>query len=240
MAGILLCTSRGVYSTRDGRAVRRITATVFTSVVGATVGGLFVRPGEGLFGFDGREFHRIVEIPWRNLEAVAIEPGGAVWFLGAYARADGTAATTRLYVSRERDGARVIDDPLPPGASASAVAEYFGSIVATVDGELRSTSDGGRTWVVLDRFGRKDLTLTSLPLDEAQPWQALWIGIRGKEIGPAPLWYDDYGFGLVAQPINAAQVTHLSVDRSRSQMLFVADETLFEAGYRVVDDPPAP
>ncbi len=234
--GALLCTSRGVFATRDGRSVRRLTALVFNRVIAAPVGGLFVRSGEGLYGFDGKRFLLIRTVPWRNLDSVAVEPGGAIWFVGAYRKPDGSAAPTGLYVSRVKDGQPVIEEPLPPGAIASAVAEYFGGIVATVDGKLLGTTDGGENWVMLDQFGRPDLTLTSLPLYEAQPWQALWIGVRNLDGGPAPLWFDDYTTGLVAQPINAAQVLQVTADLSRATVLFVADEALFEAPYRVVDE----
>jgi hypothetical protein len=234
--GALLCTSRGVYATRDGRRLQRVTAMVFTRVIAAPVGGLFVRPGQGLFGFDGRRFHLLRAIPWRNIDSVGVEPGGDVWFVGAYTRPDGTAAPPRLYVARARDGQTVIEDPLPAGEAASAVAEYFGGIVATVNGELRGTSDGGQSWETLDHFGQTDLTLTSLPLYAGQPWEALWVGVRHKEVGPAPLWFDDYANGLVDQPINAALVSQIGVDLGRNVLLFVADGALFEAPYRVADD----
>jgi hypothetical protein len=143
-----------------------------------------------------------------------------------------------LYVSRVRDGQVVIDDPFSPVATASAVAEYFGQIVATIDGNLRGTLDGGATWVTFDEFGRTDLTLVSLPLYEGQPWQALWIGVMESDGGPAPLWFDNYLSGLVDQPINAARVFQVTTDLPRGLMLFVADDALFEARYRVLEDPP--
>jgi hypothetical protein len=238
-AGILICTSRGVYATRDGWYYRRISGMVFTKVVAAPVGGLFARLGAGLYGFDGERFQLIRVIPWRSIESLAVEPGGAVWFVGTYTRSDGGVAPTRLYVSRDRDGQPVIEDPLPPTSSVSAVAEYFGGIMATVDGQLQGTDDGGANWITFDWFGRTDLTLTSVPLSDGQPWQALWIGVRDVLGGPAPLWFDDYASGLVAEPIDALQVLNVTADPWSGSMLFVADDALFEAPYHVLDDAPS-
>jgi hypothetical protein len=237
--GALLCTSRGVFSTRDGRYLRRLSSQVFTQVVAAPVGGLFARPGEGLYGFDGQQFQLIRAIPWRTIDSLAIEPGGAIWFVGSYTRADGSAAPTRLYVSRLKDDQPVVEDPLGAEESASAVAEYFGGIVATIDGRLRGTLDSGTTWFTFDDFARGDLTLASVPLDDAEQWQALWIGVRDPDVGPAPLWFDDYT-QIVAQPINAARVRQITADLSHAVLLFVADEALFEATYRVLEDAAAP
>jgi hypothetical protein len=237
--GALLCTSRGVYATRDGRYLRGLSSLVFTRVVAAPVGGLFARPGDGLYGFDGRQFQLIRSIPWRAIDSLAIEPGGAIWFVGSYDRADGSDAPTRLYVSRVKDGQPVVEDPLGADESASAVAEYFGGIVATIDGKLRGTPDSGATWFTFDDFVRRDLTLSSVPLDDASQWQALWIGVREPAVGPAPLWFDDYT-QIVAQPINALRVQQITADLSRAALLFVADEALFEAPYRVLQDDPAP
>jgi hypothetical protein len=236
VAGILLCTSRGVYATRDGRNLRWISSMVFTHVTAEPVGGLFARPDVGLFGFDGREFQLIRAVPWHSIDSMAIAPGGAIWFVGAYYREDGTLSPQRLYVARDRSGQTVIEDSLSPDETASAVTEYFGRILATVDGVLQGTADDGQSWTTFDEFGRSDLTLTTLPLYENQPWQGLWIGVRGSEGGPAPLWYDDYASGLQAQPINAAHVSQVTADLSRNLILFVADEALFEAPYQVQDD----
>jgi hypothetical protein len=238
--GVLLCTSRGVYATHDGRNLRRISPLVFTKVIAAPVGGLFARADTGLFGFDGQQFQLIRPIPWHSLDSVAVAADGAVWFVGTYFRRDGSLSQQRLYVARDQNGETVIDDPLSPAESASAVTEYFGRIVATIDGDLRGTPDGGQTWMTYDEFGRTDLTLTTLPLDENGAWQALWIGVREPDGGPAPLWFDDYVSGLVAQPVNAARVSQVTADLSRGQMLFVADEALFEAPYQVLDDSAAP
>ena len=133
-----------------------------------------------------RQFQLIRPIPWREITSLAVEPGGAVWFVGSITRPDGSAAPTRLYVSRLRDGQPVVEDALPAEQSASAVAEYFGSIVATVNGELRGTLDSGKSWATFDVFGREDLTLASVSLYEGEPWQALWIGVSGPSVGPAP------------------------------------------------------
>src|SRR5207249_5770424 len=80
--GAMLCTSRGVYVTRDGRYLRRLSPLVFTQVIAAPVGGLFARPGDGLYGFDGQQFQLIRTIPCRTIESPASAPGGAVWFVG--------------------------------------------------------------------------------------------------------------------------------------------------------------
>lgn len=237
--GALLCTSRGVYATRDGRSLRRLSPLVFTKVVAAPVGGLFARPGVGLYGFDGQQFQLIRPIPWRSIDSLAVEPGGSIWFVGTTVRPDGSVTAPRLLVSHSGDGEPVLADPLGPDENASAVAEYFGGIVATVNGELRGTLDRGKHWVTFDHFGRSDLTLASLPLSGEQPWQVLWIGVRELGVGPAPLWIDDYT-GLVAQPINASLVTHISTDLSRQVVLIVADDALFEARYRLLDDPVSP
>jgi len=213
---------------------------VFTRVIPAQVGGLFARADTGLFGFDGRQFQLIRTVPWHSIDSIAVSPSGAIWFVGTYFRPDGTLSPERLYIARDQNGETVIDDPLPPDESASAVTEYFGRVVATIDGVLRGTGDDGESWMTFDEFGRTDLTLTSLPLFEDQPWQALWIGVVEPDGGPAPLWFDDYAAGLVAQPINAGRVLQVSADLSQGVMLFVADDALFEAPYRVVDDPSAP
>jgi hypothetical protein len=235
-AGILICTSRGVFATRDGWSFHRISGLVFTRVVAAPVGGLFARPGAGLYGFDGQQFQLIRLIPWQSIDSLGVEPGGAVWFVGTYTNSDGKQTHSRLYVSRDREGQSVVDDPLPPDSSASAVAEYFGAIMATIDGRLQGTDDGGTNWTTFDWFGRPDLTLTSVPLSDGQSWQALWIGVRDALGGPAPLWFDDYSTGLVAQPINALQVLGVAADPWSGSMLFAADDALFEAPYRILDD----
>jgi hypothetical protein len=238
--GVLLCTSRGVYTTHDGRSLRRLSPLVFTKIIAAPVGGLFARADTGLFGFDGQQFQLIRSVPWHSIDSVAVSPGGTIWFVGTYFRPDGSLSPRRLYEARDQQGQTVIDDPLPAAESASAVTEYFGRIVATIDGELRGTADDGQTWVTYDVFGRTDLTLTTLSLYDDSAWQALWIGVRVPEGGPAPLWFDDYHSGLVAQPVNAARVSQVTADLSRGTMLFVADEALFEAPYQVLDDPAAP
>jgi hypothetical protein len=238
--GVLLCTSHGVYVTRDGRHLHRLSNLVFPQVIAAPVGGLFAHIDTGLFGFDGQQFQLIRVIPWHSIDSVAVAPDGAIWFVGTYYRPDGTLAPRRLYVARDQNGQTVIDDPLPATASASAVAEYFGRIVATVDGELRGTADGGQSWETYDVFGQTDLTLTSLSLFQDGVWQALWIGVDQPEGGPAPLWFDDYSSGLVAQPINAARVFQVTADPSHGVILFVADDALFEAPYQVLEDAAAP
>ena len=237
--GALLCTSRGVYATRDGRSIRRLSGIVFTKVVAAPVGGLFARPGVGLYGFDGQQFQLIRAIPWQSIDSLAIEPGGSIWFVGTWARPDGTVTAPRLFVSRTGEGAPLPEDPLGPDATASSVAEYFGSIVATVDGELRGTLDGGASWVTFDHFGRTDLTLASLPLFDGEPWQSLWIGVREAGVGPADLWLDDYTM-LTAQPINASVVRQITTDLARHVVLIVGDDALFEAPYRLLDAPASP
>jgi hypothetical protein len=237
--GALLCTSRGVYATRDGRSLRRLSSLVFTRVAAAPVGGLFARAGVGLYGFDGQQFQLVRPIPWQRIDSLAVEPDGSIWFVGTYARPDGSVTAPRLFVSRSGEGAPLPEDLLGPDETASAVAEYFGGIVATVNGELRGTLDGGGHWVMFDQFGRPDLTLESLPLFDGQPWQVLWIGVRELGVGPAPLWFDDYTM-LVAQPINASLVRHISTDLSRQAILVVADDTLFEASYRLLDEVTSP
>jgi hypothetical protein len=238
--GILLSTSRGVYATRDGRYLRRISPLVFTHVIGAPVGGLFVKPDSGLFGFDGRQFQLIRAVPWHSIASVAVTPGGAIWFVGTYYLPDGSLSSQRLYVAREQDGLTSIDDPLPASESVSSVAEYFGGIVATVDGELRGTRDDGQSWVTYDEFGRTDLILTSLALFDVKAWEALWISVPGSDGSPAPLWFDDYASGLEAQPINAGRVFQISADPWRGVVLFVADDALYEAPYQVIEDAAAP
>jgi hypothetical protein len=240
IAGILLCTSRGVYSTHDGRNLRRISPMVFTRITAEPVGGLFARPDVGLFGFDGRKFQLIRAVPWHSIDSMAVAPDGAIWFVGTYYRQDGTFSPQRLYVARDRSGQTAIEDPLSPDETASTVTAYFGRVLATVDGELRGTADDGQSWTVFDEFGRSDLTLTTLSLYDNLPWQALWIGVRSSDGGPAPLWFDDYVAGLQAQPINAARVSQVTSDLSRGVILFVADEALFEAPYQVQDDAVAP
>jgi hypothetical protein len=237
--GALLCTSRGVYATRDGRTLRRLSTLVFTRVVAAPVGGLFARPGVGLYGFDGQQFQLIRAIPWQSVDSLAVEPGGGIWFVGTWARPDGSITAPRLFVVRPGEGAPQPEDLLGADETASSVAEYFGSVVATINGELRGTLDGGATWVTFDHFGRADLTLASLPLFDGEPWQALWIGVREPGVGPAPLWLDDYTM-LTAQPINAALVKQITTDLTRQVVLIVGDDALFEAPYRVLDEPASP
>src|SRR5207245_7764165 len=102
--GILLSTSRGVYVTRDGRHLHRLSVMVFTQVIAAPVGGLFARVDTGLFGFDGIQFQLIRPIPWHSIDSVAVEPGGTMWFVGTYYRPDGSLSPRRLYVARGQHG----------------------------------------------------------------------------------------------------------------------------------------
>ena len=42
-------------------------------VAAAPVGGLFARPGVGLYGFDGQQFQLVRPIPWQRIDSLAVQ-----------------------------------------------------------------------------------------------------------------------------------------------------------------------